>query len=163
MKEFREQTKQGEEVGKWPVTPYTVLVRNIGSKKLHSYLRVDGTHIESRSILPGEHFKYEGFRGETERREFLFSLPRFARDESDRVSNARRSELGTITVAIRQPTGALVDCQPHGSTTFEQVCALVLGKINQNSGQQEGYPAQRIARGCCVWHHCHGPFTWQVR
>ncbi|KAL3846900.1 hypothetical protein ACJMK2_017851 [Sinanodonta woodiana] len=91
----------GEEVEKqaWPVTPYQICIEATPETS-HCYYRVflDGQKVKSLSIKPGQIRVVKGFRDGTTVKEFLFSLPRFARDEDDRMDSQCFNRIGLIEV-----------------------------------------------------------------
>lgn len=101
-----EETYQGEkESSKWPVTPYTVKVQNDTADNMWCAVYVDGHQANNTAfcefgsiVKPGEEKVIDGFEETTGVKEFLFSLPRFARDEKDKLKKERYSDIGTIKV-----------------------------------------------------------------
>lgn len=62
----------------------------------------------------------EGFDDSEGIREFLFALPRFSRDENDRVTSSRKSKIGTIEVVQRVSTFLRQEWQSLKDTEFDQ-------------------------------------------
>ncbi|KAK3589956.1 hypothetical protein CHS0354_034978 [Potamilus streckersoni] len=83
----------------WPVTPYQICIEATPQTP-HCFYRVflDGQKVESLSVKPGKIRLVKGFRDGTTVKEFLFSLPRFARDEDDRMDSQCCTRIGLIEV-----------------------------------------------------------------
>lgn len=89
----------------WPVTPYTVKVFNHTGSAAWVKLEIDGVQTNNKRhsthgnvVQPGGSRVFEGFELDDGTREFLFSLPRFAKDETDRLDKSRHKDVGIIKV-----------------------------------------------------------------
>ncbi|XP_076099022.1 uncharacterized protein LOC143068672 [Mytilus galloprovincialis] len=99
-KQQAKETVNGEtEVQSWPVTPFSVCIETEPSSQACYYrVYVDGQKVTSKSVTPGTKRVIKGFRDGTLVREFLFSLPRFAKNEFDRIDGNISSKVGIIEV-----------------------------------------------------------------
>lgn len=99
-KQQAEENVNGEtEVQSWPVTPFSVCIETEPSSQACYYrVYVDGQKVTSKSVTPGTKRVIKGFRDGTLVREFLFSLPRFAKNEFDRIDGNLSSKVGIIEV-----------------------------------------------------------------
>ncbi|CAN0109381.1 unnamed protein product [Ectocarpus sp. 12 AP-2014] len=91
---------------KWPVSPYTVAVRNNSGKGNFAQLCVDGQKIAEKYVPAGDSVIFEGIPTEEGIQELLFSLPRYATLREKEIGgqslpDAVASELGTIKVVWR--------------------------------------------------------------
>ncbi|XP_041359761.1 uncharacterized protein LOC121376049 [Gigantopelta aegis] len=94
-----EQVGDEKEVQSWPVTPYQLkIMANPSSPRCYYRVFVDGHHVKSCSIRPGETRVITGFRDGNLLKEFLFSLPRFPKDEQDRIDSEKCPKVGTVEV-----------------------------------------------------------------
>lgn len=131
----------------WPVTPYQIRVTVqpfCPDSWYHIY--VDGVKVDWHVLGSGSHvhrspWTSEGFRTSEGITEYLFALPRFARDETDRVATDRNTKIGTIEVErnvatfIREKYG-----DSHG-ITFNQAnkkdaVAVTQGKHTMSTTKQ---------------------------
>ncbi|CAM9923930.1 unnamed protein product, partial [Ectocarpus fasciculatus] len=91
---------------KWPVSPYTVAVRNNSGKGNFAELLVDGQKIAEKYVPAGDSVIFEGIPTEDGIQELLFSLPRYTTLREKEIGgkslpDAVASELGTIKVVWR--------------------------------------------------------------
>lgn len=100
FKQQAEENVNGEvEKQSWPVTPFFIQIENkLGSPSCYFRFYIDGQKVTSKSVPPGTKRLVKGFRDGTLVREFLFSLPRYARSEEDRISEDLSSKVGVIEV-----------------------------------------------------------------
>lgn len=95
----------GVEEVPWPVTPYKVKVINqSGSAACWATVFVDGVKVKRVHLKGGEHKEVDGFEEADGTKEFVFSLPRFAESEKDRVDDSRTSDVGKIKVLVQEAT-----------------------------------------------------------
>ncbi|XP_048240710.1 sodium/potassium/calcium exchanger 1-like [Haliotis rufescens] len=95
-----EEEVQGEtEAQSWPVTPYQIRVA-AKSNTPYSYYKiyVDGQKASQVAVHPGKHCISEGFYDGSQITEFLFSLPRFPKNEKDRIEKGKASRIGVLEV-----------------------------------------------------------------
>jgi hypothetical protein len=86
------------------VTPYTVRVVCHALHNVCCVVEVDGVEVHGVALVPhNSSSTVKGFDTNDGVKEFLFSFPRYARDEYDRMDAARLRRLGTI-VARFHPT-----------------------------------------------------------
>ncbi|KAK2143626.1 hypothetical protein LSH36_825g03027 [Paralvinella palmiformis] len=83
----------------WPVTPYSLKIETHNLDET-CYFRVliDGVKVKAVSLGPNSVSTIRGFRDDTVIREFLFSMPRFAKDSADRLESGRETNVGCIEV-----------------------------------------------------------------
>lgn len=91
--------KEKEEC-KWPVTPYTIRVLNDSGFDAWATISVDGVQVTKELIKKGGNHIVRGFPDGDTIKEFLFSLPRFAESEDDRLKAARLGNVGDITCTL---------------------------------------------------------------
>ncbi|XP_046561907.1 dentin sialophosphoprotein-like, partial [Haliotis rubra] len=95
-----EEEVQGEtEAQSWPVTPYQIRVA-AKSNTPYSYYKiyVDGQKASQVAVHPGKQCISEGFYDGSQITEFLFSLPRFPKNEKDRIEKGKASRIGVLEV-----------------------------------------------------------------
>ncbi|XP_067663384.1 high mobility group nucleosome-binding domain-containing protein 5-like [Haliotis asinina] len=95
-----EEEVQGEmEAQSWPVTPYQIRVA-AKSNTPYSYYKiyVDGQKASQVAVHPGKQCISEGFYDGSQITEFLFSLPRFPKNEKDRIEKGKASRIGMLEV-----------------------------------------------------------------
>ncbi|XP_064639453.1 uncharacterized protein LOC135494999 [Lineus longissimus] len=84
---------------RWPVTPYKIcILPQRGIPKRYFDIFVDGVKVKSCSADGSKERIISGFKDKNCVREFLFSLPRFAKDEEDRLTTGRETRVSTIEV-----------------------------------------------------------------
>lgn len=83
-----------------PVTPYTIEIEISPNLTETYYYRVfvDGIKVKGLSLEGGDKRCIKGFRDGAVIRELLFSMPRFASDDTDRLSCDRLNRVGQIEV-----------------------------------------------------------------
>ncbi|CAM9474809.1 unnamed protein product [Ectocarpus sp. 4 AP-2014] len=86
---------------KWPVSPYTVAVRNNSGKGNFAQLYVDGQKVAEKYVPAGDSVIFEGIPTEEGIQELLFSLPRYTTLREKEIGgqslpDAVASELGTV-------------------------------------------------------------------
>lgn len=93
----------GVEEVPWPVTPYKVKVINqSGSAACWATVFVDGVKVKRLHLKGGEQKEVDGFEEADGTKELVFSLPRFAESEKDRVADSRTSDVGKIKVLVQE-------------------------------------------------------------
>jgi len=96
-------TEKNGETAKWPATPYTLMCRSFADEAVHVRVFVDGVMVDKSILTPDtwNTLHVKGFEtADGEIKQFLFSFPRFARDEKDRLDMNRLNKLGTITATF---------------------------------------------------------------
>eukprot|EP00040_Diaphanoeca_grandis_P011268 m.57715 g.57715 ORF g.57715 m.57715 type:complete len:255 (-) comp22426_c0_seq1:141-905(-) len=88
----------------WPVTPYSVKVQNESGVAAWWTLEVDGHRVTKKLVKPREACTLDGFEEVDGTKEFVFSLPRFAETETDRIDKARETNVGTIRCQMHKAT-----------------------------------------------------------
>lgn len=98
--ETTEVTSHGDsETQKWPVTPYQVRIQaHLSTPHTYYHIYVDGVLAKKTSIRPGASVTIHGFDDKLTVKEFLFSLPRFSKNETDRLEKNRITKVGVIEV-----------------------------------------------------------------
>lgn len=95
-----EEVVDGEkEVQNCPVTPYQLFIQlapHCDTSVVFVY--VDGVRVTKLLLEKGQSKIVKGFEDKEGIREFLFALPRFAVDKSDRLDKKRQSRIGTIEI-----------------------------------------------------------------
>ena len=94
------------DVAMWPVTPYTVHVRNLDTSGgaqtgVWATLFVDGCKISRHLVKSSSTKMIEGIDDGSSVKEFLFSFPRLVESEKDRMTQERLSNVGTIRLEIQ--------------------------------------------------------------
>ncbi|KAJ8321480.1 hypothetical protein KUTeg_000969 [Tegillarca granosa] len=99
-KQQAQQLVSGEvEAQKWPVTPFMISIEaKPNTPPCYYRVSIDGQKVKGISLYRCEKRVIKGFKDGTVVREFLFSLPRFAKDLDDRIDITCRHKVGIIEV-----------------------------------------------------------------
>ena len=147
--EYKDDTPHGEEVSKWPVTPYTVQAKNhSGSSHYWCELHLDGAFVKQELLNPGQTKTFTGFSDNGSTREFLFALPRYQRTtDGDEVVSGRLRKIGAIECRFLQATYSHQEQQWSGGSgggggsggeAFRQANKIEAAKIAKQRGQEDG-------------------------
>jgi hypothetical protein len=122
---YRQKTEQlvnGEmEIESAPVTPYQVQIRLASHCEDSAvFVYVDGVLASKFMMEQAQSKIITGFVDKEGTREFLFSLPRFAADETDRISSKRESRIGSIEVIRCEASYVKQEYRTTTDTVFNQ-------------------------------------------
>lgn len=98
------KTPHGDEPCLWPVTPYQISLANNSGFDVKATVCVDGVHVTSKIMKSGSRTVVKGFHDGDAIKEFLFSMPRFAESEDDRIQKHRYTTIGEISCSMQRVT-----------------------------------------------------------
>ena len=82
----------------WPVTPYTLALRNHDSQAVWATVYVDGCKISKECVKPAETKEVQGIDNGASVKELLFSFPRLVSSEKDKLDSDRLSQVGCVSI-----------------------------------------------------------------
>lgn len=110
-----------KEIQMSPVTPYQVFVHLAPHCETSAlFIYVDGVRVTKLLLEKAQSKIIGGFEEKGGVREFLFALPRYAKDQHDTVEEKRRSKIGTIEVVRYDASYVKEEYRPIRDIKFDQ-------------------------------------------